>query len=213
MRFKYIYIIIIVLIIFSIFFNKHDKTHIHFLNEVDTIKTRLIERKWLGECGEKILKNKIRITFSLPKKKKVGNRIVFIYDEDYFNDGGEGIYFSKPNDEIKISLYQKKQFYAKFKSQLENIKKNDIIQYGDYCILRAELIHVLIDELVSASMEGKQFIDGGASRQEEFEAWYLAEKALKSFYKNSDKIFYFNYSKPNYGKDNFNYIPCCDFLN
>ena len=97
MLFKKKYIILFIFLsIFYLFFNRYDKTDIFFLNEVDTIKTRLIERKWLGECGEKILKNKIRITFSLPKKKKVGNRIVFIYDEDYFNDGGEGIYFSKP---------------------------------------------------------------------------------------------------------------------
>jgi hypothetical protein len=174
----------------------------YFRSECLVITERLIAQNWHGECGNKILSNSIAIEFELPYMLKVGNSVHHTYKEKEFFGGGEGIYLVGPPEKIKISLYPI--------TELDSYEK-DVLRYGSYGIKRSELVHILIDELVSASMKGEQFINGEASKQEELEAWRLAESALCCFYNHRVKI-PASYSKPQYGPNNPNYRSVCYLL-
>lgn len=171
----------------------------YFRSECKVITDRLIAQNWYGKCGNKILSNSITIEFELPHMIKVGNTISHTYNEKDFFGGGEGMYLVGPPEKIKISLYPIVDL---------NSQGKDVLRYGSYGIKRSELVHVLVDELVSASMKGEQFINGEASKQEELEAWRLAESALCCFYNHRVKI-PASYSKPQYGPNNPNYQSVC----
>jgi hypothetical protein len=201
---RIVYLFIIACLLFLVHLRykpTKDNTQDFFRDECRFIRDRLIAQKWKGECGRKILENDVIIDFELPHMVKVGRRVLFVYEEEEFHEGGEGIYLPNFPERIKISLYHINQFSNDFRS----------IRFGNCEISRAELIHVLVDELVSASMKGGQFVDGGASKQEEIEAWEFAEDAVYHFY-NSDIDISASYSKPQYGENNENYKSVCNYL-
>ena len=143
---------------------------------------------------------------------------IYLYEDEEFNSGGEGLYTPGPPERIKISLYsvndlKKQKTYTNIggKQVLGTFIPNDVLSFGNYGIPRSELIHVLIDEFVSASMGGEQFVNGVASKQEELDAWILAEDALRTFYGNKIEISA-SFSKPQYGPDNPAYVEACFFL-
>jgi hypothetical protein len=219
------YRIISLLIIFSLSFLAYyyytptrGEVQDYFRKECEIINKRLLAQKWYGECGEKILKNNVAIEFEIPHMVKAGRRVLYVYEDEDFHSGGEGMYISGPPERIKISLYhineltnQKTYVNIGGEKVLGTFIPNDILSYGNYGIPRSELLHVLIDELVSASMEGKQFVNGSASKQEELNAWILAENALKTFYGNKMEI-PASFSKPQYGPNNTSYVEVCFFL-
>ena len=200
-RISYFLIIILLSIgVKNVYFPSQDQIQKSFRSECEVIIDRLIAQRWQGDSGLKILNSRkdIILKFDLPEMVRSGNRISHKYR--YFWTGGEGMFVVGPPKVIIISLYPKRR-----------LEGNSILSYGGYGIDRDELIHVLIDELVSASMGGEQFVDGEASCQEEREAWELAEDAL-DFFHGKDIVIPASFSPPVYGVDNKNYISVLNYL-
>ena len=188
---------------FFVFYQRADyqsSVDIYYATKARRIIEDLKNTEWgKGDRGQKILgsfkEKELRI--AMPKLVYINNKKHYTYDRDIVEGPSCGLTLkNKGVFTIYISTYHL--------SELSENRK--IIVYADSGIPEDEFISILVDELLSRYWEGKYFVDGEASIQEEIDAWNASEEAVKAYYRDDNyKVNYHSGQPPSYGPSNPSY--------
>jgi hypothetical protein len=176
---------------------------VYFSNQAETFVERLKLTVWGNTSrGKNILNtfNKEEFSVITPRLLMLNGKRHYFYNSKILESASSGAMVKYVGQfTIYIGLYHS--------SELNDVNHRRIVSYMDFSIPEDEFIHILIDELVSRYWEGKFFIEGEASIQEERDAWNAAEEAVKAYY-NNNKYFVRVHSSqpPGYGPSSDKYI-------
>jgi len=186
------------------FLNVDDRTSLDnfYADRSEYIVNKLKETEW-GKTsrGKKILRSfdRTELRFITPQKMVTNNGIIYYsYENSVLNGPAEGMMAIEQGVfRIYISLYN-----INDKSLRKDVKTFD---YLEFSIPEDELVHILVDELLSRYHAGNFFVDGEASVQEEQDAWRASEEALQAYYDDPEYKIGFSFSEPKYGASNIFY--------
>ena len=168
---------------------------VYFSNQAETFIERLKLTVWGNTSRGKIILNtfnKEEFSVITPRLLMIKGERHYLYNSNILESASSGAMIKYVGQfTIYIGLYHS--------SELNDVSDRRIVSYMEFAIPE--------DELVSRYWEGKFFIEGEASIQEERDAWNAAEEAVKAYY-NDSKYFVGVHSSqpPGYGPSSDKYI-------